>query len=279
MLTHFLSVTIQESSRLRRELRTIAMWSSFTHIAKQAQNQLEQGLGEVIKAGEGLIEKVEDIVESGDGRQDQAVPAVDLSNLDDSDLSSLNGSDSDGEVTFRGPMRGSRRSVEADVDEDPEDVEGEEGDGSGGLLGGLDSSLGQVGGVLTSLMARATGRTASDSDEDEETSECIDSSNKTRDSPSKSRQPQLQHQLAAALAEVTVLKQVAFRTTCPSVCACVVFPCCSSLINDYMAYAGHAATARSSCRGRSKQAANTGADVGVGADRHSLCWHTQRPQR
>ena len=44
-------------------------WSNFANLAKQAREQLEVGLGEVVKAGEGLIERVEDvIVEAGECR-------------------------------------------------------------------------------------------------------------------------------------------------------------------------------------------------------------------
>ena len=50
-------------------------WSNFANLAKQAREQLEVGLGEVVKAGEGLIERVEDvIVEAGECRR---IPLLD----------------------------------------------------------------------------------------------------------------------------------------------------------------------------------------------------------
>ena len=181
------------------------MWSSFANIAKQAASQLEQGLGEVVKAGEGLIERVEDIVENDDdavgtGGEDSTADAAPAdSDAEEAPLESLNGSGSG----IGSPQHNDDGGD--DVDEDPE--------AGGGILGGLDTSLESVGGMLGnfgSRLSRATGRSpASAASPDSASGQQARAEGGAEQSPSRSSDANgVKQQLDDTLAENGALKEV-----------------------------------------------------------------------
>jgi hypothetical protein len=223
-------------------------WSSFAGLAAKAASQLEAGLGEVVRAGEGLIERVEEIVEAdegdasaeggasadgkaggaggragGDGIGGGGVPAAAGAPVTprarstdgwdepwghDSDDNEALATGAAGSPAAGGDGEGSRGGGD-DAEEDQDPEVGHGEADDGGLLGGID----RVGGVLSSWVTRATGGVTSPTSVTSPGAE----SHRSGDSGGPGRRPspheqQLEVDLAACQAENVALKEV-----CPSV--------------------------------------------------------------